>query len=775
MAHEWSEQQRAIFRWFAAPTSQNLIVRARAGCLTGSTQIAINRNGKGWSLSLAELAAKFNGVDYIVPRKDGQTPRAARGWDLLLPTFVQRDVSGVVRLGRIADVWASGVKKTYEVLTTEGRTIRATLEHPFLTTEGWLSLGNLRAGMRVYVRGEQRLNGRAPKKTYPTLAGLWAHPFAAQHAPDKSHRHGIARVPLHRLVAEANLNRLQLNDYLNLLFAGQIETLQFIDPTTYTVYHKDRNPTNNALGNLEVLTIEEHRQLHAREGTDINVAIKIDNEVIERITEYGEEETYDIAVADAPHNFLANGFVVHNTGKTTTILEALNHIQWTIGAGERGLVCAFNKRIAEELTLKLKFVEKIEAKTLHALGFLFLRNAWGDLKVDNDVEKERIDNAIIGRRPQWDIIASTRKLMSFAKGAEPMIGVDGLEAMAIEQGLDIDPNYEYDARWMAQVVRRAMDASLERDDAKRISFDDMIFVPAALNFSMKLYDWVIVDEAQDMNAAQLTIARGALKDGGHIVIVGDDRQAIYGFRGADTNCLDRLKAELNAEELGLTTTYRCPRNVVAEANKLVEDFYAPETAPDGQVIDGTWEDVLEKARPGDAILSRTNAPLVPLCLSFIRKQVPAKIEGRDIGKMLAARAKKMKATTVEEFLEKLAKWSSKAISRALASQRNVDAKLQQLEDVRETLEAIADDCESMPDYYARCEKLFEDIGQSGSCIVLSTVHKAKGLEWDRVFILSGTLYCNGKRTEDREEANIHYVAVTRSKSALMLVGGHAAV
>jgi superfamily I DNA/RNA helicase len=53
----------------------------------------------------------------------------------------------------------------------------------------------------------------------------------------------------------------------------------------------------------------------------------------------------------------------------------------------------------------------------------------------------------------------------------------------------------------------------------------------------------------------------------------------------------------------------------------------------------------------------------------------------------------------------------------------------------------------------------------GGCVVLSTVHKAKGLEWERVFMLKHTF----GRWEGREEDNIMYVAITRSKSALMMV------
>ena len=473
------------------------------------------------------------------------------------------------------------------------------------------------------------------------------------------------------------------------------------------------------------------------------------------------------------------------TGKTTTIVEALKHINWKIGAGERALVCAFNKRIAKELNERLARIQKTEAKTLHALGFAFLRAAWSQaIKPDDKIERERIEEAIaaVGRRPWvWECITGCVKLMGFAKNADPFITVDQLEELASARGLDHADPGGFSADWMARVVRKAMDASLAQRLDNRISYDDMIFVPAALKLGQPLYEWVLVDEAQDMSAAQLILAQSAVKPGGHIVVVGDDRQAIYSFRGADSGCIDRLKAELHADELGLTTTYRCPRSIVDAAKKLVGDFACPEGAADGQVIAGTRADVLEKAQPGDVILSRTNAPLVPLCLAFVRKNVPARIEGRDIGKMLIerAKAKSLRSETVEEFLTKLTAWYEKANARALSSGKNVETKLQNTEDVYETLHALAEDCETMEDFYTRCEELFADVSfnpttgqnEAKSFVVLSTVHKAKGLEWPRVFVLAHTLYCNGARRDDPEEENIHYVAITRSQSALMMVGG----
>src|ERR1700761_7815745 len=77
------------------------------------------------------------------------------------------------------------------------------------------------------------------------------------------------------------------------------------------------------------------------------------------------------------------------TGKTTTILEAVTH-----APENKILLAAFNKRIARELEEKLggwKFGAPVEAKTLHGLGYSFVKYAWGkDIQPDDAVEADRV-------------------------------------------------------------------------------------------------------------------------------------------------------------------------------------------------------------------------------------------------------------------------------------------------------------------------------------------------------------------------------------------------
>lgn len=462
------------------------------------------------------------------------------------------------------------------------------------------------------------------------------------------------------------------------------------------------------------------------------------------------------------------------TGKTTTILEAINY------APEKYIMlCAFNKRIADELTKKLRN-PKAQAKTLHSIGFSIVRSNWQGVKVDDD-RAFRIARKVWseGKRNAGDrrslnqledaapspVITAIVKLAGVGKNAAPFASIEDLENLALAHNIVPEGNGfsdEVSNLQLAQWAHQAMYYATEKDGT--IDFDDMVYLPVYHEWMQPVYDLVVVDEAQDMNATQLALAQGVAR--GRVVVVGDDRQAIYGFRGADSNAIDRLLLELKAQELPLTTTYRCPKTVVAVAQKLVPDYTAADVAPDGQVIAGTEKLMFETAAPGDFILSRVNAPLARISMAFLREKKKVRIEGKDIGKGLLSLVKKMKAESIPDFVMKLEAWADKECTKLSASKKSAAmTRMEYIRDQEETLITLTDGCTEVEHLTSRIQELFES---TGPAIVCSSVHKAKGLEADKVFVLVDTLYCGGKR-HSIEEENIHYVAVTRAKCTLVLV------
>ncbi len=156
----------------------------------------------------------------------------------------------------------------------------------------------------MHVRGTQAGDGPGQDKAVYAFASAHHHPY----------RDTQGKAPVHRMVAEASANRLDYDTFLTKVRAGDTEGLTFLDTTAWAVHHVDLDHRNNDPGNLEVMTHREHHQLHAALGTTSNVLFKVVTEGVIAIEPFGEEITYDISVVGEPHNFLADGFVVHNTG-----------------------------------------------------------------------------------------------------------------------------------------------------------------------------------------------------------------------------------------------------------------------------------------------------------------------------------------------------------------------------------------------------------------------------------------------------------------------------
>lgn len=448
------------------------------------------------------------------------------------------------------------------------------------------------------------------------------------------------------------------------------------------------------------------------------------------------------------------------TGKTTTIKAA-----FSVAPEAKMLYAVFNKKNQKEAAEKITD-SRVEVKTLHSLGFAYILRVWKGVKPDDNVEWDRID-AVAGRNIADEVRGALKKLVGFAKNLSVNPSIDELVEICEDRQIDAEGfEDEKDGGWnlekLSEYAIKVLEISKQRDPMNRISFNDMVWLPVAMDWVRPWYDLACVDETQDMNMLQLEMVIGCCR--GRIIVVGDDRQAIYGFRGAASNGLDIMKSRLNAKELGLTLTHRCPKSVVKLASEYVADYRVADDAPEGIVRDVPAIKAAD-VRPGDAILSRLNAPLMPQCLSLLRQGVPARIEGRDIGKMLLGIVEKMKAKSVPDFCKKIVAHGERQIARVKAS-KNSEAKIEAIQDTTATLLAMAEGVSNVAEIKSRCISLFNDSDNNPRpAVVLSSTHKAKGLEWDKVFILTGTYL----KRQDLEEKNIYYVAITRAKKELVFV------
>ena len=445
------------------------------------------------------------------------------------------------------------------------------------------------------------------------------------------------------------------------------------------------------------------------------------------------------------------------SGKTYTIIEGANRI-----SGSKGFL-AFNKSISTEI--KKKVTLDCEAMTFHSLGLSALKMARRDCKVDTK-KTYTIINTIMGR--EYNSASALNRLISLIKSS--MVEWDDKDA--IHQIID-DFNIEFDG------VREQNNAILRLPQIKNLcmdlsiaDFDDMIWLPVVMNLPVKHYDTVFVDEAQDFNEVQRRLILKAC-NGGRMIVVGDPRQAIYGFRGADSRSMDLFKEELEKSPKGvkqypLTTTFRCPRSVVEEANRYVDDYFCMENADDGQVnVNAPFN-----PQVGDLVLCRTNAPLVGHCFGLIAEGIPAYVMGRDIGYSLVSIVNKVTengSMPIEDFLPMLESHVQRKIDVFMKADKI--KQIESLVDKKECILHLTGRTTTVQGLLGNIKEIFDDGRKAG--VVFSTIHKAKGLEAKAVWIIHPELMPHpmAKSKADKEqEMNLCYVAITRALETLNYVG-----
>lgn len=478
------------------------------------------------------------------------------------------------------------------------------------------------------------------------------------------------------------------------------------------------------------------------------------------------------------------------TGKTSTILLGVDayvsrypsHDVW---------VCAYNKSIADEVSGKLKSRgytwPKVQASTVHSAGWGLVKYAFrlsNDDIEDNKVRNiiyERVDN----RRPDWQLYEQyTGQIMALVKYGKQG-GVGFFDDMQIgdtrvwyELADHFDVNGIDDTSLMDDIVRCAQSiyrASL--DQTSVVDFDDMILFPLVKNLRVKFTkDLIFVDEAQDLSRARQALIRKFIRPGsGRIVIVGDDKQAIYGFSGADSQALNNLTESMGARTLPLSVTWRCPRSVVKLAQTIVPDITAAESAIEGEVLHvSELPTDLTLGKDRDVVLCRNTAPLIGIAYKLIRQGTPCKVEGRKIGEGLIQLVRRWKVTTTAQLTDRLEVYRDREMQKAQA--KGNEQKAMEVDDRVNTLLQIIAAVNGQgktrtDDVVDFISNLFAD--GADHVVTLATYHRSKGREWDRVVLWEHTSRCPSKGArqpwQKEQERHLCYVSWTRAKKTLVFV------
>lgn len=482
----------------------------------------------------------------------------------------------------------------------------------------------------------------------------------------------------------------------------------------------------------------------------------------------------------------ANLIAVAGSGKSTTIEKMLPKVR----CGSTVLGLAFNASIVREWKeIRLPRLQKeapeldlsrIQFRTFHSLGFGAVCKKLGvrpsDVKTDGG-KSRALCRAFLGEVEE-DLYASFAcKLVSYAKGEGIGALVPDTEErwweLVNHHDLTLDSELADEGRAVEvarELLRRSNREAVEK---YTIDFDDQIYLPLLWKLRLFQNDWVIVDELQDTNPARRALAKLALRPGGRFLGVGDPRQGIYGFTGASQDAMDLVKREFGCVEMPLSVCYRCATSIVREARSFVDHIEAAPGAPDGSVSTLPLEAALKILGPHDAVLCRNLAPLVALAYKLISMGVGATILGRDIAAGLVELIKKQRARGVDQLIKKLDAYKNREQAKfeARGEEGKAEAVGDRVECIMTVILALPETERTVPALVAKLESMFSD---TNGVLMLSSVHKAKGREWENVAILRPDLMPSKWARQDwqkEQEVNLQYVAVTRAMSNLIYLEG----
>ncbi len=369
--------------------------------------------------------------------------------------------------------------------------------------------------------------------------------------------------------------------------------------------------------------------------------------------------------------------------------------------------------------------------------------------------------------------------------------------------------------FVCDIVSYAIQRGKEQfeSDSHTINYDDMIYYPNIYkDVPITTFDHIILDEAQDASKATQGLIMRACHSETQVFAIGDPRQGIYNFAGADDKSMPTLAHMLDAEMLPLTICYRCGTKIIDLANQLGGQIIPAPNAQEGITDVVPYEDYLPMLdiqedengyKRSLAIIGRTTNIIVKDCLKVLQTGKRAIVLGRNIGdsiKAIVTRLEELRASRgvsalaydLSNLIELLDQYFKDQKTTIEESQRkNADLAISELSDKIETVKAFfaayIEKCnepstrrENDPacsfsknpkDFKQYIVGLFTD-DENNEVIQFMTAHRSKGLEFNRVFVVGTDQFPHPKAKTDKQiaqEENLMYVTITRAIDELHFV------
>lgn len=463
------------------------------------------------------------------------------------------------------------------------------------------------------------------------------------------------------------------------------------------------------------------------------------------------------------------------SGKTTSTVEALK----LVPIYKKSIFLAFSKAIQEELSKRVP--KHVDCLTLHSLGYRSISSYYKkQMKLDGYKTFKFSNNLVkeLKNKDGKDLNAKEQMVYKFT--VSDIIDMARITLNTSFEGFKyVEKNYDIVCKH--NEVESAYSIFNELSQYNRvmsfkgdvfIDYVDMIFLPIQLNLDMPKYDYIFIDEVQDLNASQHELISKIMKPNSRVIAVGDYRQSIFGFSGALSNSMDIMKEKFNMKQLPLSITYRVPKTGVELLKQFNPDIECTEDAIDGTIKNG---EIIE-AELGDLIICRNTKPLIVAYFLLLAQEKKSTIVGKEMESGLNKIIHKYEDYSTKEALFAIEQDKLHLEFQLLEQGVEDPKKHYKYVQFEEKIDIIKIFFERYASVKIAKQKIHEIFDESKPGIKLMTVHRSKGLESNRVFFI--THFENNKLIPSRfsispeqkkQESNLEYVALSRHKKELIFV------
>jgi hypothetical protein len=443
------------------------------------------------------------------------------------------------------------------------------------------------------------------------------------------------------------------------------------------------------------------------------------------------------------------------TGKT----RMLRMIDNAVGGTYDILYLAFNKRIVEEAKApdddgSPKFHDTTEIRTINGAG----HRAWGETasgRLTVDTKKtNNIFRTLIGtlsREQQNEAWTDYQLIKSSVDMAKALGYIPDGKYPRAKRLTTADEFFDSLEEKPSQLARDLIDQillqSIKQAYAGAIDYNDQLYMPTLFGGSFQEYPLILVDEKQDFSPINDEMLRIYYEKGARIASVGDTWQSIYAFRGAVQGGMEKTKTALNCTVADLSVSFRCPSEIVKHQTRNPKLTWSREGGKVTSLNSLHLDDITDDS----VVICRNNAPLFNLALRLLAHKRGVSITGTDIGAKIVNIMNKLGPQEMkqEQVVDAIERWR----------QDKLAVESTTANDTADCMRVFACFGKTLSEATGYAEFLFKQRG----AITLTTGHKAKGLEWERVYHLDPFLI---RVDKEEQEKNLSYVITTRSANEL---------